>query len=322
MIPKQKIKICVMGRNCKIFKNLGYQFKNGDYIYVDYEDLLPTSSAEIKVICDVCGKEFLRDKRHILKSKNERDNLDYCKECAISVKRVKTCVSNFGVEYPMQSNIIKEKSKKTLKEHYEVENPSQSKKIREKIKQTTLNHYGVENVSQSEVIKDRKKETTKQHYGVEYNMQSEEIREKIKQTNLKNYGYEYPMQCPSIREKAIKSFVSNNTINASKQEIELFELLKEIYHNKYTQLEHTYACGNFILDIFMKINNVKIDIEYDGKYWHQDKRRDLIRDKIIQKQGYKTLRIKAINTIPTKEQIIEKINILINTDKMYVHIDL
>lgn len=318
MIPEQKIKVCITNRNRKFYQELGYEVKDKQYIYVCYQDLPPTSLALVKVKCDICGEEFLRDKRHINKSRNLEDNLDYCKKCAISSKRVKTCIRNFGVEYPMQSKEILNKSKETHLKHYGCERPSQSKEIREKIKNKCLEHYGCENPSQSEKVKDKKKETTMKHYGVEYCSQSEEIKNKTKNTNLRKYGCEYPMQSSLIREKAINSFVKNGTIHTSKQELELFELLKTMYPN----VKHSYICNPFVFDILVEIDNIKIDVEYDGKYWHQDKRRDVIRDKVIQKQGFKTLRISAINTLPTKQQILEAINILVNTDKRYIHIDL
>ena len=229
-----------------------------------------------------------------------------------------TNLERHGVEYPMQSKEILNKSKETHLKHYGCERPSQSKKIRGKIKNKCLEHYGCENPSQSEKVKDKKKETTMKHYGVEYCSQSEEIKNKTKNTNLRKYGCEYPMQSSLIREKAINSFVKNGTIHTSKQELELFELLKTMYPN----VKHFYICNPFVFDILVEIDNIKIDVEYDGKYWHQDKRRDVIRDKVIQKQGFKTLRISAINTLPTKQQILEAINILVNTDKRYIHIDL
>ena len=41
------------------------------------------------------------------------------------------------------------------------------------------------------------------------------------------------------------------------------------------------------MDIALFINQNKIDIEYDGWYWHQDKQKDIVRDNLIKRQGYK-----------------------------------
>ena len=56
----------------------------------------------------------------------------------------------------------------------------------------------------------------------------------------------------------------------SKQQLELFEIIK----NKYSFVELNYPYSSCVLDIYICINNIKIDIEYDGWYWHQDQQRD------------------------------------------------
>ena len=72
------------------------------------------------------------------------------------------------------------------------------------------------------------------------------------------------------------------------------------------------------MDCAIEVNNVKIDIEYDGHYWHKNlKQRDRARDEIVKKQGYKILRIEGEKLIPSKEEILEKINILLNTDRYF-----
>ncbi len=35
----------------------------------------------------------------------------------------------------------------------------------------------------------------------------------------------------------------------------------------------------------------KIDIEYDGKFWHKDKYKDAIRDEELRKAGWKVIRV-------------------------------
>ena len=70
------------------------------------------------------------------------------------------------------------------------------------------------------------------------------------------------------------------------------------------------------------VNGIKIDIEYDAPYWHKDKGKDRRRDEFIKSCGYKILRIKGNTTIPTLKDIVDKIDILINTDKKYEKIQL
>lgn len=126
------------------------------------------------------------------------------------------------------------------------------------------------------------------------------------------------MQNAEIQTKAMNTFVQNGSLHVSKPEIQLFELLKTIYPN----VSHSYVCGAFVLDILLQIGDINIDVEYDGQYWHQNKRRDVVRDKILQKHGYKTLRVCGKRGIPSQEQIVEAVNLLVNTNQRYVHIDL
>ena len=73
-------------------------------------------------------------------------------------------------------------------------------------------------------------------------------------------------------------------------------------------------------DCFIVIDGVKIDVEYDGWFWHKDKQRDFARDKALLKLGYKTLRIKGGHNIPTMEQLKEKIEILTHTERYFEQI--
>ena len=57
-------------------------------------------------------------------------------------------MKKYGVEYPLQSTIIKEKTKQTCLKKYGAGNPFQAEEVKEKIKQTMLVRYGVENLSQ------------------------------------------------------------------------------------------------------------------------------------------------------------------------------
>ena len=51
--------------------------------------------------------------------------------------------------------------------------------------------------------------------------------------------------------------------------------------NEYEDCKINYPVSWFNLDCYVKINDVNIDVEYDGWYWHQDIRKDIKRDKII-----------------------------------------
>lgn len=51
-------------------------------------------------------------------------------------------IKNYGVQYPLQSQVIKNDIKKTNLEKYGCENPNKNKKVREKVENTNLEKYG------------------------------------------------------------------------------------------------------------------------------------------------------------------------------------
>ena len=77
----------------------------------------------------------------------------------------------------------------------------------------------------------------------------------------------------------------------SKPQIALYEKVKEIYLDAELEYPITISKTKTIwLDI--AIPRLKLNYEYDGNYWHQDKNKDIKRDKILKKLGWKIIRIK------------------------------
>lgn len=148
-------------------------------------------------------------------------------------------------------------------------------------------------------------------YGVDNGSKTPEAIEKIKNTNLEKYGVEYTLQSADVRRKGMQTLLENGNCPTSKQQLKLYELLKEIYE----VCELNKPCGTKFLDCTICIDGQWIDIEYDGRYWHQDKERDRKRDEFCKSQGYKILRIDAEMSIPTKEQVIEKVEYLLNSEE-------
>ena len=76
-----------------------------------------------------------------------------------------------------------------------------------------------------------------------------------------------------------------------------------------------------MLDIMIDIGDCKIDIEYDGWYWHKDnKLADFKRDKVVQKYGYNVIRVLSKQLIPTMDQLEDAINDIIINKKHFIQI--
>lgn len=238
----------------------------------------------------------------------------------VKEKIKQTNIKNLGVENPNQNKEVQEKKKQTNLERYGTEYPMQSEEIKEKAKQTCLEIYGVENCFSHPDIIQKVKDTMQEKYGVDYYSQTDEWKEKYKNTVFERYGVEHPMYNEAIkkkvREKVIISFYNNGTIKTSSQQIEVYNILKDNNYNIYLN----YPLSSINLDVAIFIDNIKIDLEYDSWYWHQDKNRDRKRDEFTKSQGWKILRIRSGHKVPTFEQLKESINILINSDKKFTQI--
>jgi very-short-patch-repair endonuclease len=79
----------------------------------------------------------------------------------------------------------------------------------------------------------------------------------------------------------------------------------------------------FSLDCFIEVEGIKIDVEYDGWYWHKNRReQDKRKNDFLIDRGYRVLRIRANRKAPTKEQIIKAVDYLVKDNHHLAYIDL
>lgn len=178
-----------------------------------------------------------------------------------------------------------------------------------KYKETMMEKYGVSNSSQVPEMVEKIKATNRAKYGCDWQMQSKEIQAKSRETMKERYGVEHALQVDEFLVKSMKTRCINYNNPTSRPQLALSHLLLDMYGN--CELER--PCGRCSLDCVVIIDGILIDVEYDGKYWHQDKTRDIRRDNFVEKQGYKVLRIKGNkhDILPTIEQIDEQIQKLL-----------
>lgn len=190
-----------------------------------------------------------------------------------------------------------------------------------KYKDSCMAKYGVKNALQSKEIQDRIKETNEKRYGKGNVAHTPEIAEKIKNKNIEKYGVPYVFQAEEVISKIRQSLYKNNVVPSSKSESSVCDLLESIYgiDNCY----RGYPVDRINMDCMINLGTDKIDVEYDGWYYHKDRQeKDKRRNYFLIKQGYKVLRIKGNkkDDIPTKEQIIEAIDCLVKGNQSYIEI--
>lgn len=243
--------------------------------------------------------------------------VNYTKTDEYKEKTKNTNLKKYGKEYYTQTEEYKERHKKTCQEKYGVDNVSKYPKFKDKIKQSFIENYQDGHPLRDDNIKEKIKQTNLIKYGGEHHMASEEVVAKIIKTNLEKYGVKYSIQNEEIKKKVRESMYKNGTCPTSSQQLEIYNLLKE---NNY-DVELNYPVSNTSLDVAIFINrNIKIDLEYDGWYWHQDNQRDRKRDEFLKSQGWKILRIRSGHKIPSFKELQESINKLINTDRTFTKI--
>lgn len=291
----QIIKIKWNNANKKHYMSLGYEFtKINDTFDVSVKDLPIGTHKKVKIICDYCNNEFEKQYCDYVKC-HDITPKDACPNCG-RLKREETCEKLYGVKYALQSNKFIEKMANTNMERHGKPWTTQTDNMKYKSAQTCIEKYGVDNVFKSEAFQNKGKQTCLERYGVKNVFELEEVQNKIRQT-----------------------YYTKGGIKTSKMESMLCELLYDIYGKE--NCFPSYPLSRINMDCMLSIFDKKIDIEYDGWYWHKDKQDyDRKRDEFVKSQGFKVLRIKGNREIPTKEQIESSINYLINNDCNYTEI--
>ena len=213
----------------------------------------------IKRICKYCGKEFIATQsKQIYCSNPHKENCFICgkiiykptkallagkctcsKECS-KEKTKRTNLEKYGVEYPLQSKEIQEKTTASLKEHFKDEDFK--KEFKEKVKKTMLERYGVENsLQKNSLIRKKFEEENIAKYGIPNIGGIPSSLEKIKNTNLKRYGVDWTGKLeriknsnrqrllnPEVQEKMIRGTLKKYGVQNIMQ-VSLHEFIKPQY---------------------------------------------------------------------------------------------
>lgn len=202
--------------------------------------------------------------------------------------REDVCLEKYGVKNPMQLLETQNKYKETNLERYGVENPSVLPEIREKVKKTNLKKYGTDNPMELEEIKQKIKQTTFKNYGVQNIFQSSKVKEKAKQAIIEKYGVtstslvpeimekmkegrarwrqspEYPEKRKLMTEHNWETRKKNGTCNTSRDEKQIFELLKQ----KFLEIKREYKSEFYPFHCDFYIPKLDLYIEYQGFWTH------------------------------------------------------
>ena len=335
MLLNKTVEICITARNVNYYKDKGYNIpmrvseKSGKLVIdsnipveIKIEDLPNSSHKKIQYKCDSCGKIFTTDYHSWINSKRKELG-DLCKCCAVKIKLPQAMLDKYGEANSANVPSIIRKKKQTNLAKYGNEWAIASDSVRENIENSILSNFGVSNPMMSPKVKEKAKRTNNSKYGGNSSQCDKNVKRKSVETCLLKYGVENPFQLKEIQEKARETLYKNGTVPSSKAEKELCEKLKEVFGKE--NCFPSYPVGNFSLDCLVILGDNKIDFEYDGCYWHKErKQKDAARNAILMNEGYRIIRIKGNNQdiLPSKEKIKETTDYLINNNRHLIFIDM
>ena len=169
--------------------------------------------------------------------------------------------------------------------------------------------------------KETKGKMSKTRKGVKRGPHKEEIKQRMRKPKSKTEKMGKYIRTEQIRKKlgdlARKQCLNGHAIymnffvmNPSKGQVETWRNTVEVF--PYSYLNFPVYRGekkkNYSIDI--AIPKLDIAIEYDGSYWHEDKKHDKKRQQDLETDGWKFLRY--IDQVPTKEQVQKDILEIIN----------
>jgi hypothetical protein len=222
MLKFDEIEITGNGKTLSFYRNIGYDLKYAEKIFIKIKDLIETSAMVVDCFCDICKSEN-RVKYYNYVGNIKRNGLYRCNECSklirsekvkelftnteikesIILKTKNTNLSKYGVDNPMLLDVNIKKSKNKKFDKYGDVNYNNG----EKNKITCLGKYGVDSYSKTSDYKKKYKKTCNDRYGVDNVFKSAFIKQKIKNTLIEKYGVDNPMKFLAFFEKAQKSSI-------------------------------------------------------------------------------------------------------------------
>lgn len=187
----------------------------------------------------------------------------------------------------------------------------------QKITETLEREYGSSSLHNCLEFRERSKQVMTERYGAPYALQSEQGQENFKKSMLEKYGVDNPSKDSALCYKSRVTAYNNGTVPMSRPEKEIVTILYELYGKE--NCIPGYPVDKINLDCLLTLNGIKIDVEYDGKYWHRNTQDyDRKRNHWLISQGYKVLRILANSQdiLPTKERIKEEVDYLLDNHSL------
>lgn len=342
MILDEKITITITWNTCEYYLNKGYIFptyvnskgnvtvSKGTKIEINQKDIYPKSRYKIHIACDGCGKKMYIDTYDYFSRLH--DGKYYCHKCNRKFAK-ETCLEKYGVENVSMVDEFKEKSKKTSLERYGVEYASSATWFRNKVENTNIKKYGVKSPLMREEIKQKTQETNIERYGYKFPMQNPDVYKKFSKTVYEKYGVNHISQSEQAKEKYRKTCQERYGVDSSLQLERVRKCIAPVHSKQQLYIcnlyngELNYPIKKYNMDILYE--NIDIEVDFGGHDLQvklgtitkeEFDRREMIRNIIIKREGYKVVRIVSRkDKIPCDEILLEMLKYMKNYFQKYPH---
>lgn len=140
-----------------------------------------------------------------------------------------------------------------------------TQEARELLRSYAMKTYGVEHPMMSEEFRTLKDEKFIEKHGVKNPLQIHSVVEKVRETCKKKYGVDNVFKREDVVENRTKKLVENAKRFSSKEEDDVYEILKSMFGEVQRHVSVFYRKNSFWI-IDFKIGDVFV--QYDGAFWH------------------------------------------------------
>jgi hypothetical protein len=259
----------IIFHNEKHFNNVGWKQKVYNYL----------NNVTKPIICNnpTCGNPVgFRDQGNKYQ--------DYCSnKCAqlspeVIERKKTTTRKNWGVDFPMSSEVIRKKSKETMLSTYGVDNPSKVDVVIEKKKETSIKKFGVDNHSKTEIfrehMKNKHKESVLLSFSKKLNIDINNLEISVdglvvvdsycKKHNKFVISKDNIYNRVNLKHENICTICNPISDNSSIKEKEINGFITDVLEIETKKIK----IDNFEIDIFLPEHNV--GVEHNGIYWHSE----------------------------------------------------
>lgn len=284
-IITKEVQVKPRGKTIQYYKDKGYDAKYNQYLTVNVEDLPSESHIIIEAKCDICGeirKIKYRDYNKIILNGGY-----YCCNKCFYNKVIVTNRTKYGCDNVMQDKDIYLKQSKSLEQKYGVSTPLKNNEIKNKVESTMMKKFGAK-----------------------CSFMSKDLQAKIRESLVKKYGVEFPTKSPEVRKRVANTLYKNSTTPTSRQQLYIYNLY---YINNDNRPYLNYPISYYNADICFPDEKLNIEVDFGGHNLvvklgqltqEEFNRKEIIRNNVIKKEGYKQMRIISENDKLPSDQIL------------------